>query len=233
MSLPTFTLGDARARVDFHLRDRDSASESFSLFEKNVAIESAMRLMAPKLLLGDSWSLPLFAVVAGTDTYVLPSTTAQQYDRLKMLRLRSTGQEIPVVSFVEFERFRAGDTVPSSSTPLVAMIYEGESGAPSVRLWPRPSAADNMDGFFTRLPAALGQDDGATIPFDELAFEALCYAAALELYGKLTEDERARRKLGPDTAALWGSHVASGIRDSRHRKRRQQGGSTTSRRRSW
>jgi hypothetical protein len=233
MSLTQYTLADARRRVDYHLRDRDGASESFSLFEKNVAIESHMRLLAPRLLLGDQWSTSLCTLVAGTDTYTLPTATAQQYDRLKKLRLRSNGLEIPVVSLESFEAYREADIAPGSGTPQVAMVIEGANHTPTLRVWPTPNAADYVEGFFSLLPAALGHTDSNVIPFDDEAFEALCYEVAAELYGKMTEDERAKRKLGPETPALWGGLAASGIKASRHRRRRQQGGQTVLRRRAW
>lgn len=233
MSLTQYTLANARNRVEYHLRDRDGSSESFSLFEKNAAIESHMRLMAPRLLLGDQWTVGLVSLVAGTDTYTLPTATSQQYDRLKKLRLGSSGAEIPVVSLESFEASREYDTTPSRGTPLVAMVIEGANHTPTLRVWPAPIATDTLDGFFSLLPAALGHDDASAIPFDDEAFEALCYEVALELYGKMTEDERIKRKLGPDTPQTWPALVQAGIRASRHRRRRQQGGNNTLRRRAW
>lgn len=233
MSLTQYTLGDARKRVEYLLRDRDGSSESFSMFEKNVAIESHLRLLAPRLLLGDQWSTTLCTLVGGTDTYTLPTATAQQYDRLKKLRLRSNGLEIPVVSLEAFEALRQADTMPGTGTPQVAMVIEGANHTPTLRFWPCPNAADYVEGFFSLLPAALGHDDTAAIPLDDEAFEALAYETALDLYGRMTEDERARRKLGPDTPAMWAGMVTFGIRSSRHRRRRQQGGQTVLRRRAW
>ena len=232
MSLPTYTLADARLRVDYHLRDRDAASEAFSLFEKNVAIASHVTLMGPRLLLGDQWNTSLASLVAGTDTYALPTTSAQQYDRLKKLRLRSSGMELPIVSLEVFEGARAGDS-GGRGVPQVAMVIEGESHVPALRVWPIPNAADVVEGFFTLLPESLGQVDTAVIPFDAEAFEALCYEVALELYGKMPQDERDRRKLGPDTPATWTSLIGAGIRASRQRRRRQQGGQMTLSRRRW
>jgi len=233
MSLTQYTLGDARRRVEYHLRDRDGSSESFSLFEKNVAIESHMRLLAPQLLLGDQWSTTLCTLTSGTDTYTLPTATAQQYDRLKKLRLRSNGLELPIVSLEAFEALRQADTAPGRVTPQVAMVIEGANHTPSLRFWPSPNAADYVEGFFSLLPASLGHADDNVIPFDDEAFEALCYEVAAELYGKMTEDERSRRKLGPETPAMWAGLVARGIRASRHRRRRQQGGNEPLRRRRW
>lgn len=233
MSLTQYTLADARNRVEYHLRDRDGSAEAFSLFEKNVAIESHMRLMAPRLLLGDQWSTTLVTLVAGTDTYTLPTTTAQNYDRLKKLRLRSTGGEIPVVSLETFEALRNFDTAVVGGTPQAAMVIEGANHTPTLRFWPKPDAADYVEGFFSLLPAALAHDDAASIPFDDEAFEALCYEVALELYARMPEDDRAKRKLGPETPSSWSALVQAGIRASRHRRRRQQGGQRVLSRRTW
>lgn len=233
MALPAFTLADARRRVDYHLRDRDGGSESFSMFEKNVAIESAMRLLAPDLLLADQWTIGLVTVTTATDTFLLPTATAQQYDRLKRLRLGSNGTEIPIVSLEVFETYREGQTTNQPGTPVVAMVIEGESAAPSLRLWPISDRADTLDGFFSRLPAALGHLDSAAIPVDEQAFESICYSAALELYGKMPQAEREKRGLGDGTPALWPGRIAAGVRATRNRRRRQQGGQVTLRRRRW
>lgn len=233
MSLPTFTLQNAVDRVEMHLRDADGGSPAFSPWEKEAVIEAQMRLLAPELLLGDQWNTSLVTLIAGTDTYVLPTTTFQDYDRLKMLRLQSNGQEIPVVSLQVFESYRAGDTTSQRGTPVCAMVIQNPTIAPSLRFWPVPIEADVCDGFVTLLPAEFAHDELAAIPFDPPAFEALCYASALELYGRLTEEERAKRALGPDSPTLWPGHIARGIRASRQRIRRQQGGQVTLRRRRW
>lgn len=233
MSLPAFTLQSALDRVEYHLRDADGGSPAFSPWEKEAAIESHMRLLAPQLLLGDQWSTSLVPIVAGTDTYTLPTATRQDYDRLKMLRLQSNGQEIPVVSLQVFESYRAGDTSAQRGTPQCAMVIQQPTIAPSLRFWPVPIEADVCDGFVTLLPAEFAHDETATIPFDAPAFEALCYASALELYGRMPQAERDKRALGPDTTALWAGHVARGIRASRERRRRQQGGQVVLRRRRW
>lgn len=237
MALPAFTLADARKRIGYLLRDLDAGAPAFSLFEKNVAILSHVQLLAPQLLLGDQWNTSLVTLVAGTDTYTLPTTARQQYDRLKRLRLQSNGLEVPVVSLDVFESYRAGDTTAQRGTPQCAMVIEAPSAAPSLRFWPVPIESDVCDGFFSLLPygqTAYGaHDDSIAIPFDEAAFEALCYAVALDLYGKMPEEERARHALGPDTVSLWPGHVATGVRASRLRRRRQQGGQVTLRRRRW
>lgn len=233
MALPAFTLGDARRRVEYHLRDRDTGSESFSLFEKNAAIETHVRLLAPQLLLGDQWSTSLVTLVAGTATYTLPTATSQQYDRLKMLRLQSNGQEVPIVSLQVFESYRAGDTSAQRGTPQCAMVIEGASTVPTLRFWPVPDVSDTCDGFFALWPAALAHNDASAIPFDEAAFEALALSVALELYGKMPEAERGKRGLGPETTTAWPTLIAIGVKASRLRRRRQQGGQVTLRRRGW
>lgn len=233
MSLPAFTLQNALDRVESHLRDADGGSPAFSPWEKEAAIESHMRLLAPQLLLADEWATPLVTLIAGADTYTLPTTTRQDYDRLKMLRLQSNGQEIPVVSPQVFESYRAGDTSAQRGTPQCAMVIQQPTIAPSLRFWPVPIEADVCDGFVTLLPAEFLHDETAVIPFDAPAFEALCYSAALELYGRMPEEERAKRALGNNTPALWPMHIASGVRASRERRRRQQGGQVVLRRRRW
>lgn len=234
MSLPTFTLQSALDRVESHLHDADGGSPAFSPWEKEAVIESHMRLLAPQLLLGDQWSTSLVPLVAGTDTYTLPTATRQDYDRLKMLRLQSNGQEIPLVSLQVFESYRAGDTTGQRGTPFVAMVIEAPSASgPGLRFWPVPIEADTCDGFFSLLPAEFLHDETTVIPFDQHAFEALCYAAALELYGRMPQAERDKRALGPDTPALWPGHIAAGVRASRLRRRRQQGGQVVLRRRRW
>lgn len=234
MSLPRFTLQSALDRVEYHLRDRDGGAPAFSPWEKEAVIESHMRLLAPQLLLADEWATPLVTLIAGTDTYTLPTTTRQDYDRLKMLRLQSNGQEIPVVSLQVFESYRSGDTTGQRGTPLCAMVVgQAEQSGPSLRFWPVPIEADTCDGFFSLLPAEFLHDETAAIPFDAPAFEALCYSAALELYGRMPEEERAKRALGNNTPELWPMHIASGVRASRERRRRQQGGQVVLRRRRW
>lgn len=236
MSLPVFTLQSALDRVEMHLHDADGGAPAFSPWEKEAVIESHLRLLAPQLLLGDQWSTSLVPIVAGTDTYVLPTATRQDYDRLKRLRLQSNGLEIPIVSLAVFESYREGDTTSQRGTPVCAMVVQGPPSAagPSLRFWPVPIESDTCDGFFVLLPSAeFLHDETATIPLDPPAFEALCYAAALELYGRMPEEERAKRALGPETPELWAGHVAAGVRASRHRIRRQQGGQVTLRRRRW
>lgn len=233
MAVPVFTLQSAIDRVDYHLRDGDSATASFSPWEKEAVIESQLRLLAPRLLLADQWTTPLVTLAAGTDTYLLPSTTGQDYDRLKRLRLQSNGLEIPIVSLRSFESYREGEVPVLRGTPVVAMIVQGVAAAPSLRFWPTPEAVDYVDGFFSLLAAPFNHNEAANIPLDEMAFEALCYSVALELYGRMSEDELAKRNLGPGTPALWEKHIATGIMGSRHRRRRQQSSGVVLRSRRW
>lgn len=233
MSVPQFSLQSAVDRVDHHLRDQDGATAAFSPWEKEAVIEAQMRLLAGELLLGEQWSSSLVTLVVGTDTYTLPTATTQDYERLKRLRLQLNGLEIPIVSLEVFETFREGETTATRGTPQVAMVIQEPSSAPKLRFWPTPDQASVVDGFFTLLPATFAHDETASIPFDELAFEALCYASALELWNRMPQGERDRRNLGPDTPALWGECVVRGVRASRHRRRRQQGGDVRLMRRRW
>jgi len=215
-------------RVRYHLRDRNPQNRTFSDHELRVAIAAEVNLMAGELELGEAWDTAFLSVVAGTDAYT--ASSSNDYDRITFLRKQSDGLMIEIVSPERFEAYREGDTASASSTgdPQVAMLYINDTGGLNVRLWPTPSANDTLDAFRAVLPTGLLTASGAisaslaslSVPFDDAAFEALCYRVAARKFDAMTDEEKARHGLGANASATWIDAARSGLAASRRRRRR-------------
>ena len=234
------TLHEAIARVRYHIRDWRVQDQAFIDPEVIVQIQSDVRFLAPQLLLGEQWTTGIVTLVPGTDTYALPGT--QQYANLRKLRKQSDGLEVPIVDLETFERIREGFVLVDGGEVLIAMLIESAAQAISVRFWPVPGEADVLDGFRSLLPAGFytagtlalaALPASTTIPFDDQAFEALCYTTASNLYAKMTDEKRASNGLASDAASNWPGMASSLIRESRARRLRQQSSTHVRRARRW
>ena len=219
------TLAEAEREVRYHLRDRNPQGAAFTSPEYLHAIQSAVRLLAGQLLLGETITPALITLVAGTKDYVLPGT--QQYAKLYQLRSGSHGVIIPVVSMAHLESLRQGDTGTTvAGPPQVAAIYETTAQATTIRFWQTPAEADTLEGRFLKLPTAFytagtgalaALPDSTIIPFDDDGFEALCWIVAAEMYERMPEDKRARLGLGQGAGSSWPEIAAAHVKASRLR----------------
>lgn len=219
------TLAAIRARVRFHLRDRDLHDAAFSTFEVDDAINSALKVLGSRLRLGLDWVSNALSISNAADTYTLPGTN--QYKQVIAFRLVSEQTVIPVIPRGEFDAYREGATNPSvngTGDPEYATVWEDTAQATKVQFYPWPKDADTVDMLRTTLPAALATAS-ATAPFDDLGVEALCFRAAAYLLGKSSDDILSKLRLSRESAAMYNANAEEAIRESRYRHARMAGAS--------
>ena len=234
------TLADAERTVRYHLRDRNPQGQAFTSPEVVHEIESAARLLAPKLLPGDEHVTALVTTAALTQFYPLPGT--QTYRDLIFLKYQDDGSVVEIVPPARFEATQSGEPTsnPTRGRPQIAMLRESTNQSLEIGFWPAPDAVYVLDGYRTLLPAgfflagsgALNQSPDATvIPFDDQGFEALCYEAASELYARMPDADKERLKIAEGAANGWPRKAAALVAASRRRRIFQKvGGSPRGRR---
>jgi hypothetical protein len=218
------TLSDAERRVRYHLRDRNAQGQAFTSPEVVNALEANMRVVSGRLLLGEERVSALVTTASGTQFYALPG--AQTYESLQFLRFQDDGLQVQVVAPTVFESYQRTDP-PSTGRPQIAMLRESALQAIEIGLWPVPDAAYVLDGYRSLLPAsfftagtgALAElPDATVIPFDDQAFDALCYITAAELFARMPDDDRARLKVAEGAANDWQGKAGELIASSRRRR---------------
>jgi hypothetical protein len=221
------TLADAERRVRYHLRDRNPQGQAFTSPEVVHELESNMRLVGGKLLLGEEHVTALVTTAPNVQAYALPGT--QEYGQLQFLKNEDDGFIVTIISQVAFENVQAGDkpTHPSVGRPQFAMLRESATQVTEVVFWTVPDAVYRFDGYRSLLPAtffmagtgvlaALPQN--TPIPFDDSGFEALCYTTASELFARMPEADRERLKLADSAADTWNARANDFIAASRRRR---------------
>ena len=130
------TLADGEREVRYHLRDRNPQGYAFTSPEVIHELQATLRVVAPKLLLGDEYVIGLITTVPGTQTYTLPGN--QLYMQLQFLKAQDDGISVPVISPVAFEGVQEGDkpSSPSRGKPQFATIREDASQVAKVAFWP-------------------------------------------------------------------------------------------------
>lgn len=212
-----------RARVRFHLRDREKARPAFSSFEYDAVIDSEMRVLAGLIDLGDDWGTGALGITLSnaTDTYTAPSTL--NYAAVKRLRLASSQREIELVSDEKWRQYRDGIASPQSQPgdPIIAREYENADQQLKFQFHPWPRGADSVEIYRQLMPDAL-VDDTSMIPFDDAGCEALIYKVAVVLAKKMPEEEFARRGLSPGVIDEWQANIRTLLNTHRTRRARQR-----------
>lgn len=223
----SFTLADAERRVRYHLRDRNPQGQAFTSPEVVHELETNVRIIAGAIKLGEERVSALVTTVAGTQFYTLPGT--QTYASVRYFKDQQLGLRARVVSEYEFESYQYGLSVlkPVTTRPMIAMIRENASQATEVGFWPVPDMQYVYDAYRSLLPARFfnagtgvltSSPDATTIPFDDQAFEALCYTTASDLFNRMPEADRQRLKVADTSAAEWQGRAAALIKASRVRR---------------
>lgn len=226
------TVAEAIGTIRYHLRDRGNVPPAFTTPEYQLELNSQMRYVAGKLLLGDELVTGIVTTVGGTPNYALPG--AQQYADMYEFRSQTFGLIVPIVSLYEFEWWRQGSTTTqvSQGLPYIATIRENAAQLLEVLFWPTPGNALVYDGYRSLIPAsfytaggfAMAADQNATtIPFDDQAFEALCWFTAAALFKRMPTDDRQKAQLADTTADDWPAMGGALIRASRMRRIRTMG----------
>jgi len=206
------TIAYVRLKVDLRLRQLDSKNRSYLVPEVDQAIRekyvARMASMPPSHVAEAS----AFTILAGTDTFTLPTTGSTYSDALDVrLQLVTTGGYLGKYTQEEFEPWVRNLTALVLQVPQIFTLWEDQRGVVHGRVYPG-ALADELVNVFRSLsheaPTSATDLDAAAIYLNEAACVALAADVAADLLEAMTPEDAARRRLNPAIVGSWRREAA-------------------------
>ena len=221
------TLAQTLVRVRILLKDPNPPAGGTVLAVTDVdayhTLMDLAQIMAPDLGLGRGW-VSAWIAISDTESSDFSPAVGIEYETILELVRASDHWPLERVSNTEMEMLRRGTMIPFGPKVTHYTILEKTSGANEVvtiRVHPRPTAADSLDALLEEIPTA-AYADATVLPFSHDALRGLEREAAIDLaLGMLAEDFD-DHGLSKDLLARWEREAAASRQNASNRRRRQR-----------
>ena len=212
------TLAATRRGVRLLLRDNDSRNFAVPTDAVDRAILRHALEVGEDTGLGEAWATVATLSDSGSTDFAL-SLSSQQLSAVSSLRLASNGSLLTRVSDGEMSTLRDGSI--GTGEPQYFQLFEGITQGVTLRLYPRPTAADTVEALIKFDPSQ-AVADATVLPLSDMQLRAVELGAAAELLASLPPEVAGRIGTSQVVVSVWQESAMRLRRLERERRGRQR-----------
>lgn len=213
------TLAATRRAVRLLLRDTDARDYAVPSDEMDRAILRHALEIGEDTGLGEAWATVATLSDSGSTDFAM-SLSSSQLSNVRLLRLASSAAALERVTDEQMESFRASVPV-GTGEPSTYTLIEGTTQGVTLRLYPRPIAADTVEALI-RFDPSQTVADATVIPLADLQLRAAELGAAAELLASLPPETQGKLGVSNVVVPVWQQAAERMRRDEKERRARQK-----------
>lgn len=213
------TLATIRRNVRLLLRDTDSRDYAVRSDEMDRTILRHALEVGEDTGLGEAWATVATLSDSGSTDFAL-ALSSQQLSNVRHLRLVSSGESLVRLDDAAMEEVRSGATI-GTGIPEFYTLIEGTTQGVTLRLYPRPVAADTVEALI-RFDPSQAVADATVIPLSDVQLRAVELGAAAELLASLTPEAAGKIGTSQVVVPVWQQSAERMRRDEKERRARQK-----------